>query len=100
MEVKIVNFYCKEKDDSKGVLIGSLHAFIEDLNIDLRGIMVKKANNNWFFGLPQGVGLDAKTGKKVRYPIISFSDKQKTIDLRKSISQKGKDYIIKNILCN
>lgn len=100
MEVNVINFYCKERDDAKRVLVGSLHAFIVDLGIHLRGIMVKKVNNNWFFSLPQGLGVDLKTNKKVRFPIVAFSDQKETANLRKAISQKGKDYIIKNVLCN
>lgn len=98
MEVEIVEFYPIERNDEKQTLFGSLHVYLVDIEVDLRGIQVKKRKNSWFFGLPSMVNLDQETKERVRFPVFAFVSREKTDALKKVITAKGKEYITKNYL--
>jgi hypothetical protein len=102
MEVEIVEFY-PDPQVKKGLLTGTLHAYICDLGIDIRGIIVKKRKENWYFGMPSRSAIDPETNGIVRYPVFSFSDKAKTDALIEEIRTKGRKYIeekLKQELCS
>ena len=98
MKIEIVEFYPYVNDEKKGILKGTLHAYIIDLGMDLRGIYVMKKKHKWFIGLPSKFGLDLETKKYVMYPIIEFTDKNKSLELKKQISNLGRKYIEENYL--
>lgn len=100
MDIEVVEFYTMERDDEKQILQGSLHVYLPEIDADLRGVMVRKRKDSWFFGLPILFGVDPETGKKVKFPVFAFVSREKTDELKKLIREKGKDYIIKNILSN
>jgi hypothetical protein len=94
MKVEIVEFYPAEKQ-APNVLRGSLHVYIIDLKMDLRGVLVLKIKNKWNFFLPRHSAIDSETKNKVFYPIINFTDSKKNKELRDSIRYEGKKYIEK-----
>lgn len=100
MNIEIVEFYPFQRDDKRGKMKGSLHIYIVDDDIDLRGVYVIKNRDNWFFGLPQQKGVDNETKQPVRYPVFSYMTREKNDKLRDAIIEKGKEYIIKNFLRN
>ena len=97
MKVEVVEFYPTEKDDSKQILKGSLHVYLPDMDVDLRGVMVRKRKDSWYFGLPSLFGKDPETGKMVRFPVFAFVNRDKTRELRNNIIEEGKRYIKENI---
>lgn len=97
MDIEIVEFYEMHRVDEKRILQGSLHIYLIDLDVDLRGIMVRKRNDSWFFGLPSLFGIDPDTKKKVKFPIFSFADRKKTDEMKKLIIKKGKEYIVNKL---
>lgn len=93
MNVKIVEFYTVDRNDEKGILQGSLHVQLADLQIEIRGIQVKKRKDTWYFWLPSLKGKDPATGELVRFPVFAFEDREKTKELKDIIREKGTKYI-------
>ena len=98
MKIEIVEFYPYIDDPVKGVLRGTLHIYLTDLGMDIRGVFVMKKKHKWFIGLPSKFALDPETKKYVMYPIIEFTDKKKSEELKKEISRLGRAYIEENFL--
>lgn len=98
MNIEIVDFFEEYRDNERDILRGTLHAYLCDLKVDLRGIFVSKRRNSWFIGLPMRTGKDHETGEPVRYPVFSFMDRAKTAELLSQMREKGKIYIEQNVL--
>lgn len=96
LQIEIVDFY---QDYKKGNNIkGSLHVYIIDYEMDIRGILVSHIKKKWWFDLPFRFAIDAETNEKVKYPVISFSNKEKHDQLFNLIKSVGKNYIVDNFL--
>jgi hypothetical protein len=79
---------------SKGREIqGSLHVYLIDFKMDLRGIWVRRKGRSWRFTMPTKVTTDWETQKEVRFPIIDFTEPQMNKDLLKSIIEEGRKFI-------
>lgn len=98
MNIEIVGFYEDSRDDAKQHLIGTLHVYLIDEEIDLRGIYVTKKKESWWFGMPQRKGKDEETGKAVWYPTFTFTDIEKQKSLMVAIRKGGREYIEKHVL--
>lgn len=97
MDIEIIEFYLEQQDLSKQTLKGTLHIYLPKYDIDLRGVIVSRRKNFWFFGLPSKIGLDHETGQKIKYPIFTFTNSKKTEELLSNIRENGKSYIIKKM---
>lgn len=94
MEIEIVEFYPDlDKKPLFKNLIGSMHVYIIEDKIDLRGVRVFLNRNGLYFKMPCLVGLDEETKKKVLYPLFSYQDREKDKKLREQIKIKGTKYI-------
>lgn len=94
MNVEVIEFYPAKKCDSKNLIEGTMHVYIQDLDLDLRGIKVKMTKKRfWFFQIPHRRGWDPETQQMVKFPLISFPSKEKHRELIKQIYEKGKEYI-------
>ena len=100
MKIEIVEFYESERDDAKGRLRGTLHVYITDLALDLRGIGVIRNKDVWHFNLPGRVTLDKETQEKVFYPYFSFLDREKNAELRAAIREAGVPFIRQKLFEN
>ncbi len=90
MEIEIVEFYPQPPKDGK-ITSGSIHAYIADLNMDLKFCWAYQKNKNWKFELPaRQVTVD---GSKVKVPIVSFIDVEKQKDLRKSFNIAARKFM-------
>ena len=98
MEIEIVGFYEINRDDSKNILTGTLHVYLVDYGMDIRGCYVVRKKNGILIFLPSKVGIDEETGKKVQYPCIQFTDPEKNKELLIQIRYKGISYILDEIL--
>lgn len=88
MNIEIVEFYpIKDKK-----FIGTLHIYIIDYNLDVRGIKVFRMKKNYFFQMPGMTTID-ENGKKVFYPYISFIDENTKKSLIDQIIKKGSKYV-------
>ena len=98
MEVKFIAFYEEIFDKEKKVLKGSAHVYIVDLDMDLRGVDVLFEAGKAWITLPSQTRYDKEKQKDVRYPIIQFANREKTLILRKAVIKCVTKYINTNIL--
>ena len=92
MNLEIVEFYPIEIDQAKGNLNGTLHIFLSDIGVDLRGILVSKRKEYWNFTLPFRKTFTSDT-EVTRYPTFSFRDREKTNQLLQLIRQEGRKFV-------
>ncbi len=96
MKIEIVEFYPLNVDKSANFFCGSLHIYLIEYGLDIRGINVIKKNNRWTFFLPHRKAKEEGTENFIQYPIINFTDNQKQQALVDFIRTKGKEYIQEN----
>lgn len=72
MKYEFVEFYPKPPELKNKKAIGTVHIFVIDMNIDIRGIVVQKHGKNLIFKMPFLPSFD--NGKKVFFPAINFID--------------------------
>lgn len=97
MNIEIVECY-PIKLKKKADFAGSLHVYLIDYGIDLRGAIIIKNKNHWIIKMPYKTGIDQETGEYVSYPIFSFTDREKGKSLLNEIKKKAIEYIEENIL--
>lgn len=97
MEIEVIEFYPIEDNvirvRKQKKTEGTLHVYLPEHDIDIRGILVKKTGNNWFFVLPFRECFDTETKKFVRYPTFGFANKTKNLALIASIRRESIKYI-------
>lgn len=85
-------------EQKTGKCIGTLHVYLVDYNIDLRGIKVFQVSKNSFkFRMPVSYGIDKDTKEKVWFPIFSFMGEGKNAAFFKAIKEKAVPLIKENI---
>jgi len=75
MKFELVDFYpiSKKTRTKSKTIVGTVHLYLIDLNIDLRGIRVNRTKNSIHFLMPHSVAYDDEAKKEVYYPIFSFT---------------------------
>ena len=71
MKFELVEFY-QTKNTKKA--IGTIHIYLIDIKLDIRGILVLKKEDKIFFSFPHFKAIDSDTKKMVSYPFIRFND--------------------------
>lgn len=96
MKIHVIEFYPFDfdKNRARGRMIGSMHVYLVALKMDIRGILVHKLKKGFKFYLPNGVGKEPETGRRVKFPIITFTDQKVQNSLTQSISAAGNKYMI------
>ena len=96
MKIEIVEFYpiFKKNNDIKG----TMHIYIIDYELDIRGIFVTKQKKHWWFEMPYRSQYEKETKKEVRFPVICFTNQEKNDEFFKLLIENGKEYINKNFL--
>jgi len=92
MKVEFIEFYPSHPFPAGGT-IGTLRVRLPELGIEIMGIAVTKNKDHWGFYLPGRLGLDHRTQKKVRYPFISFVDKEKHHEMIAAIREGGQAFV-------
>lgn len=72
MEIEFVEFYPIHKKKPGSKLIGTIHVYVCDKNLDLKGIKIFKCGKSFFVKVPGTKGKDIDTKKDVHYPYASF----------------------------
>lgn len=98
MKIEIQEFYLKKNDKKNNSMYGSLHVYLEDFDIDMRGIQVMRRGKHWQFSYFHAKGIDDETGKEVYYPIFCFNDKARNKELFEFVETKGRGYIEKRLV--
>lgn len=82
-QIEVVGIYPEKY--KKGI-IATFHIYLIDKDIDIRGgVIFKKPKGDYFVQVPQASGTCEETGKKIFFPVISFTDKEYEKSLRKLI---------------
>ena len=74
MKFEMVEFYPASQPTKKRNLLGTLHIYAIDCELDIRGIIVTKHGNGMFFNLPHFRAVDEETKAEVRYPLIRWTN--------------------------
>lgn len=80
MKIELVEFYPynpKFAIKHHKNTLGTIHIYLIEEEMDIRGILVCKAGKGIFFNLPHYTAIDEETGKPVRYPHIRFTNDSK-----------------------
>jgi hypothetical protein len=91
MKVEVIEFY-RVNDYKKG-FIGTLHVYLPDLDIDLRGCPVFKAKGGYIIHLPARGYVEEGTRKKKQYPIIGFTKRETYDELIKNLKTVGNEFL-------
>lgn len=92
MKIEIIEYYPDIKKKKDVIFSGTLHVFLEEFGIDLKGIQVKRTKKGFFINLPSRWGkLD--NGQDCLYPLISFADRRKHKDMVSSIREEARNYL-------
>lgn len=92
MNIEIIEFY--PSSDKKRKEIGSLHIYLPDLKLDIRGISVFKNAKHWFFQIPYRFGEEfTEEGRQVQYPIVCFNSPDMEKDFRATVIEKGRAFV-------
>ncbi len=90
MQIEVVGFYPNSKK-SKGGCIGTLHIYLVDLDMDVRGVCVVKNGSKYYFFLPQRLSTD---GTNIRYPVMNFTNVEKHKAFVKDLRAVGTAFMI------
>jgi hypothetical protein len=96
MKFEIEAFYPDPRKTKNGFELGTLHIFLPDVGIDLRGIICIKTTYGVKFKLPYQVTKDKETQKHVLYPIVNFIDDKDLYDFKEFCRDEGVKYIQEN----
>jgi len=98
MKIEIVEFY-PHRPHKKYKLSGSLHIYLCDLDIDLRGVLVRNTKpDRWLFFLPTLKEYDPEEKKKITFPVFNFTDRAKNREIIDALHKQGIPYIKENFL--
>lgn len=95
MKVEIVGFYKNLDKKFKGY--GTIHAYLVDYDIDIRGIVVLKGGKGYFYKMPGRRTIDAESKEPVWYPYLAFSNTEKTQDMIQSIKSEADKFLKKEL---
>lgn len=93
MNVEIVEFYPFPKKE-KSLFIGTIHVYMTDKKIDIRGISVIKKKKKFWFQMPMLRAIDE--GKVVFFPVLEFLEANEKKEFFKILMTEGKKYIMEN----
>jgi len=94
MNLEIVEAY--PRMFNKKIFAGTIHVFLIDEQIDIRGVMFSKNGNHTFVDLPYIYGYDRDDNKFVKYPMFQFFQPEKNKDLIQTIRTKALAYVLEN----
>jgi hypothetical protein len=101
MKIEFVEFYPYNPEISikknKNIL-GTVHIYLIEEEMDIRGILVSKAGKGIYFHLPHYTAIDEETRKPVRYPHIRFTNDSKHKSLMDFLHNEVKTIIRERLL--
>ncbi len=101
MEIEIQDFYPSKPRNNKVELTGTLSLYVVDYDLDIRGIVVDRVKGRYYFRLPSNGAFDEDgkplidNGRRVRYPIVTFTSRQKQDELMAEIRKLAPAFIEK-----
>lgn len=93
MRIEIIKFYEINRQDEKQHLIGTLHIYLPEIGLNIKGITVFKKKAYWHFRLPSKRTFDQSSGKEVDYACILFDEKEKNEALLSFLKNEGRKFV-------
>lgn len=97
MKVEVIAFYPRKIELPK-LIEGTMHLYLEELDIDLRGVLIRYLNKKIIIRIPYGKGKDTITGEECAFSVFSFANKMKNLDMIKSIKEEARKYLIDEVI--
>ncbi len=97
MRIEIIDFYPIECDEEKQFLPGTLKVNLLDIGLHILGVFISKKKHFWHVSMPGRIGIHHETGESVRYPFVSFEDREKQKELIHAIREQGSSFIEKRM---
>lgn len=99
MKVEVVGYYpTVSKKKVKSPIIGTLHVYLVDEEIDLRGIhVIENKRGKYFVRLPHQKNYDKDEKKMVEYPIFNFFNAEKNAAFKKVLIDACQQYLKKEL---
>lgn len=104
MKIELVEFYPytpTEKQKVDRFMLGTVHVYLIDEELDLRGIQVKRMRGKTkgiIFLFPHVNALDPETKERVRYPLVRFTNEEKHKQLLDFLHEQVKPLIKERLL--
>lgn len=102
MKIEFVEFYpsqnvLENKVSNKNNFLGTVHIYLIDEEMDIRGISVFKTGASLYFGFPYFNGIDPETKEKTRYPHVRFVNEKKQKEMITFLMDEVKPAIISHL---
>ena len=97
--IEIVEFYKHKQSNSLKDIFGTIHVYLPDFNLDIRGINIRYKpketyNKRISVSMPFKTDLDPEEkGGKIKYPIFHFTDRTVQNQFVKAVRKKARRYI-------
>lgn len=91
MNIEIVDYHPHNK--KMGPEIGTLHVFLIDLGLDVRGCSVIKKGSQYIVNGPVRYGYCPDAERMLRYPVLAFTDQVTQKLFMHALITKGRDYV-------
>jgi len=89
INIKVVAHYPDKKDPN----LGSFHVLWEEISLELKGCEYRiLKNGNYLAYIPNRPGKCKKTGKPIRYPLITWTDPELNALFRKALVASWTEY--------
>lgn len=96
MNIEIVNVYEQHRDDAKKRFQGTMHikiALCNNVVMHLKGILVKRKGDKWFFANAVKYCTNPVTGRIDTYPTFSFDDVSLGNRVHEYLCTQGRSYM-------
>ena len=93
MKVELIEFY-QDTQKKKNEITGTAHVYIEDFDLDVRGIYVRKTGNQLWISKPTQKYID-ENQKSCKYPIIDFANRNTDREFIKHVRNELQKYFRK-----
>jgi|SRR5580693_1762261 hypothetical protein len=96
LKIEVIEVYLTTIDKSLRYIKGTMHIYIENDQLDIRGINVRFHKERWLIWLPEAYSKDEETGVPVKYPIPSYASNWKQAQLLSFLKKEAVQYMQAN----
>lgn len=100
MKFELVEFYPadeKNRGNSRKSFVGTVHIYLHESGIDIRGIGVCYHGGRMFFNMPNRVINHPESGFVFKYPIINWRSESANKELMDFLHEKVKPIVLESL---
>lgn len=83
----VINIFPKHVKKETLCYIGSAHIYINELDIDIRGVYFRKKKDAYWVLLPTKKTIDQNTNKLIEFPVMQFASKERNNKFKEDIKK-------------